>query len=93
MSKKEKNNKITKKQKILKSMEIPISGIRLEIRDDVRAELEGCTGILAYDENEVKLSVGKLIIGFAGSNLQITQYDRQMTVIEGIINMVRYERG
>ncbi len=93
MGSNEKNNKITKKQRLLRSMEIPISGIRLEISDDISAELEGCTGILAYDENEVRLSAGKLIICLVGSNLQITQYDKQMTVIEGIINMVRYERG
>ena len=93
MGKREKTKKLTKKQKILKAMEIPISGVRLLVSDDNRAEIEGCTGIVIYDENEVKLSAGKLAIGFVGSNLQITQYDSRLTVIEGFINSVNYERG
>jgi hypothetical protein len=61
--------------------------------DDIRAEIEGCTGIVIYDENEVRLSAGRLAIGFVGSNLQITQYDSTLTVIEGFISAVNYERG
>lgn len=93
MRKREKTKKLTKKQKILKAAQLPLSGVKLRISDDIRVELEGCTGILVYDENEVKLSAGKLSIGFAGSNLQITQYDGNLTIIEGFINAVSYERG
>lgn len=93
MDKKEKPKKLTKKQKILKAMEIPVSGVKLCISDDIKAEIEGCTGIVIYDENEVKLSAGKLTVGFIGSNMQITQYDSKLTVIEGFISSVSYERG
>ena len=93
MGKKEKAKKLTKKQKLLKAMEIPISGVKLFVSDDIKAEIEGCTGIMTYEENEVRLSAGKLLIGFIGSNLQITQYDSRLTVIEGFINSVSYERG
>ncbi len=93
MDKKEKPRKLTKKQKILKAMEIPVSGVKLCISDDIKAEIEGCTGIVIYDENEVKLTAGKLTVGFIGSNMQITQYDSKLTVIEGFINSVSYERG
>lgn len=93
MNKKEKPKKLTKKQKILKAMEIPVSSVKLCISDDIKAEIEGCTGIVIYDENEVKLSAGKLTVGFIGSNMQITQYDSKLTVIEGFINSVSYERG
>jgi len=88
-----KTKKMTKKQKLLKAMEIPISGVKLFVSDDIKAEIEGCTGIMTYEENEVRLSAGKLLIGFIGSNLQITQYDSRLTVIEGFINSVSYERG
>lgn len=93
MARAENGRRLTKKQRFLKAMEIPISGVKLCVSDDVRAELEGCKTILTYDENEIKLSAGKLKIGFIGSNLQITQYDDRLTVIEGIINSVSYERG
>lgn len=93
MGKREKAKKLTKKQKFLKAVQLPVSGIKLRVTDDIRAEVEGCTGIVIYDENEVKLSAGKLAIGFIGSSLQITQYDSTLTVIEGFINAVNYERG
>ena len=93
MAKTENVKKLTKKQRFLKAVEIPISGVKLYISDDVRAEIEGCRSILTYDENEIKLSAGKLKIGFVGSDLQITQYDDRLTVIEGFINSVNYERG
>lgn len=93
MDKKEKPKKLTKKQKILRAMEIPVSGVKLCISDDIKAEIEGCTGIVIYDENEVKLTAGRLTVGFIGSNMQITQYDSKLTVIEGFINSISYERG
>ena len=93
MEKKEKPRKLTKKQMLLKAVQLPVGGVKLRVIDDIRAEIEGCTGIIVYDENEVKLSAGRLAIGFVGSNLQIAQYDSNLTIIEGFINCVNYERG
>ena len=93
MGKNENIKKLTKKQKLLKTMEIPISSVSVSLSDDIKAQVEGCDSIILYDDSEVKLSAGKFIINFVGSNLQITRYDSVLTVIEGFINMVQYERG
>ena len=93
VARKEKPQRLTKKQRFLRTMEIPLSAVRLCVSDNIRAEVEGCTGIAAYEENEVELLAGKLRIGFVGSDLQIIQYDGRLTVIEGFINCVKYERG
>ena len=93
MGNKDEGVRLTKKQRIMKSMALPLGGVRLHVTDNIRAELEGCTGILAYDENEVRLSVGKLIVSLVGVDLQITRYDSEMTVIEGLVSTIRYERG
>lgn len=93
MGKKQKTQKLSAKQKIFRAMAIPLNGVRLCVSDNIKAEIEGCTGIIIYDENEVKLSAGRLILRFVGSSLQITQYDNKLTVIEGFISSVSYERG
>ncbi|MBR5774493.1 MAG: YabP/YqfC family sporulation protein [Clostridia bacterium] len=93
MSKSEKPRRLTKKQRFLRAVEIPISAVRLCVSDDIRAQIEGRTTILAYEENEVRLLAGRLKISFVGTDLQITQYDSERTVIEGLIQSVSYERG
>ncbi|MBR5272652.1 MAG: YabP/YqfC family sporulation protein [Clostridia bacterium] len=93
MRSKDKPMKLTKKQKLLKAMEFSIGGVKLYMIDNIRAEVEGCKSIVAYDEWGVKLLTDKFVVGFEGSGLQITRYDSAMTIIEGFINTVQYERG
>ena len=94
---KEKEKKVlTRKQRLLRAMDMPYGSmgksIRLYICDNVRAEFEGADTILEYDENVVKLGVGKLIITLIGDRFQIHEYSGDITVVEGLISEVKYEK-
>lgn len=93
MKGKDKSMKLTGKQKLFRAMEFSFGGVKLSMTDNIKAQVEGCRGIASYDETQVRLLTDKFILGFTGNSLQITRYDNIMTIIEGFIDSVQYERG
>ena len=92
MKSKDKSKKLTTRQKLFKAMEFSFGGVRLSMTDNIKAQVEGCKGIVTYDEECVRLLTDKFILGFTGNSLQITRYDNIMTIVEGFIDSVHYER-
>ncbi|MBQ2775662.1 MAG: YabP/YqfC family sporulation protein [Clostridia bacterium] len=69
-------------------LSIPISAAtmaHIEICGNREAIVEGCRGVLEYDDTLIKLDTGKLIITFTGSELCLGTFQLQQTVIRGNI--------
>ena len=47
--------------------------------------VDGCNGIVEYDENVIKISTNTVSIGFEGQGLVITSYDNKVIIITGQI--------
>ena len=69
-------------------LNIPISAAtmaHIEICGNREAIVEGCRGVLEYNDTLIKLDTGKLIISFIGSELCIGTFQLGQTVIRGNI--------
>ena len=63
----------------------------LQLRGNREVCIEGCRGILEYDEGRIRLNCGRLVIGFVGDGIEITAYSDIQTVITGNIFSVEFE--
>ena len=52
--------------------------------------VEGCTGILEYERECIRLTAGKWVLRITGSGLQIGSMKDQCAVITGVIASVEY---
>ncbi len=53
--------------------------------------VEGCKGIIAYEEGRIALNTGKLIITVLGSGIEIKAYSDTQTVISGDIMSIGFD--
>jgi sporulation protein YqfC len=86
--------KKTNVEKLEAALELP-SGIfaglaHLELSGNREAIIEGCKGVLEYDENLVRINTGKMIIRFLGRGLTIRNLTEDSAVIEGYITTIEY---
>jgi sporulation protein YqfC len=90
----ESNQKTTFMQKVAKAMELPIdlvSGMsHLELSGNREAVVDGCNSVLEFDENIVRLSVGKHIIRFSGRGLTLKELTKSSVVVEGFIISIEF---
>lgn len=76
---------------------------RLDIPDDVCrkcgyiemisnycALIDGCRGIMEYDDSVIKLNLGKLNVAFRGTSLTIKSLSMEQTMVEGFIAVVEF---
>lgn len=61
-----------------------------EINSNKEAIVEGCKGILQYDENVIKINMGKMITNFYGKNLSLKCLDSDSLVIIGTISSIEF---
>ncbi len=91
MARKKRRNEACKNEtpKIIgNELNIPLSAAtmaHIEICSNREAIVEGCRGVLEYDDTLIKLDTGKLIITFKGSELCLGTFQLQQTVIRGNI--------
>ena len=67
-------------------------GCLVELSSDREALVEGCTGILEYDDGLIRLNTKNFILQFTGSNLQIQCMSETGAVIVGQIRSLEYIR-
>lgn len=63
---------------------------QIEIAGNREAVIDGCQGILAYDESMIRLACGKQTIAFSGRNLQISALTRDSAVVTGFITRIEF---
>lgn len=77
-----------------RSLELPpdlAAGMaHLELSGDREAVVDGLSSVLEYDENVIRLRVGKLSVRFTGKELRLRNLKRDSVIIEGRIASVEF---
>ncbi len=94
---KNKRKKINSKnggEKLINAMQIPLSSVmnmsRLEFNGNREVIVDGCKGILEYDENIIKINTGKMITKFSGRHLDIKCLTPDSLIIHGVIISIEF---
>lgn len=61
-----------------------------EINSNKEVIVEGCKGILQYDENIIRVNMGKMVTSFCGRNLSLKCLDSDSLVIIGFITSIEF---
>lgn len=85
----------TAAEKTFAVLELPpdmLSGMaHFEFSGNREAVIEGCRGILEYDENIVRLQAGKLTVRILGRGLALRNLRRDSAIVSGFITSVEFE--
>lgn len=68
----------------------PIGGAVISITGNRLAVVDGCDGVMDYDEERVILRTGRLTVRMTGRALRLTSLTENSAVIEGLISGVEY---
>ena len=63
----------------------------MEINGNTEAVVDGCSGILEYDAETVRIRTGKLIVRFEGRNLTIGSLTADSLVVSGFITGIQFK--
>ena len=79
---------------IARLLDIPASAIagncQMEISGNREVVIDGCQGILEYDETVIKLATGKMSVKFTGRGLQIRVLTHSSAVVEGFLTGIEF---
>lgn len=73
------------RQGSLSLLERASSGPHVELIGNREAVVEGCQGILEYDEGSVRVRAGRLVVRFTGRGLKIRCMTSDSLVVEGFL--------
>ena len=77
--------------KAMEGYEMPdLSLPDIQARGNREFTVDGCKGILEYEQDSIKLNTGKLIITFLGDAMEISVYSELETIITGNIFSVEF---
>ena len=83
------NSGLTTKEKLTQELEIPQAALRgvshMELSGNREAIIEGCKGVVEYDEGIIRLNLGKNIVRFTGTGLSIRTLTLEQAIITGNI--------
>ena len=89
-----KQSKAPLSHRICDNLELPEDICRncgyIEIISNCCALVDGCKGILEYDDNLIKLSLGKRAVSFSGNNLSIKSLSMEQAMVEGFIMSMEF---
>lgn len=89
-----KKRKDTIAKKFAEEMQIPESAVRnifrIEMRSQTNIEIEGCAGIIEYDETFISLNLCNCIMSISGMNLEITSFSEMQVLISGTITQLNF---
>lgn len=81
-------------KKSLKDIFMPditaVTGSNIELLGNREAIIEGCKGILEYDENTIRLNLGKLSVKFSGIDLCLKCMNTENVIVEGNITSIEF---
>lgn len=66
------------------------SAARIELSGNRRAVVEGCRGILEYEEGVIRLNTGSGILRFIGRELGLSCMTEESAVVTGVILSVEF---
>lgn len=81
-------------ERLVQSMDIPRLAMKgcphIEMEGNREAIIDGCIGILEYDEDRIALNLGSIGIRFCGTDMRIVSFETQRTVICGCFATVEF---
>ncbi len=87
MARKREKNKV--KNRIVP--ELFIDEPKIELLGNREMIIDGCKGVVEYDETTIKLSLGDSVISILGDSLVIQSFDSSVAIINGIIVNISFE--
>lgn len=81
-------------EKVERALELPVGSLsgaaRIELTGNRRAVIDGCHGIVEYNDGLIRLSTSSGILRFTGRNLSISCLTEENAVVEGVILSVEF---
>ena len=81
-------------EKINSTLDLPDTALpgnsHIEISGNREVIVDGCKGVLQYDEDVIKLNAGRLVIKFSGSDLRIHSMQSEQALISGQIISIEF---
>ena len=82
------------KSKLSEMLDIPAAAMtgepQMEISGNHEAVIDGCRGVLVYDETMIRLAANDMIITFVGRGLQIKVLTHNSAIIGGFITSIDF---
>ena len=76
-------------KKFTEEMQIPQSAItdtfRIEFHSNTEVIIEGCKGIVEYEESGISLNLGKMLVRFSGADLEINSFSEEQAILKGTV--------
>ena len=69
---------------------LSVAGVHIELNSNREAVIEGCTGVLSYSDEAIRLTVSGMVLKFTGRNLSIGGMDRSSAVVSGYITALEF---
>lgn len=81
-------------KKFTEEMQLPESAItdsfRIEFRGNTDVIIEGCKGIVEYEESGISLNLGKMIVRFGGADLEISSFYEEQAILKGTVAAMEF---
>lgn len=82
------------KQKLASVLEVPFAALNdcphIELFGNLELTIDGCRGILEYEDDSIRLNLGKNALRVTGRNLSLKALTDQTAVIEGYILLLEF---
>lgn len=80
--------------RLTRLLDIPVSAVsnlcQMELSGNREAVVDGCQGILEYDENRIVLQTDKMNLRFTGRGLQVRVLTHTSAIVEGFITGIEF---
>lgn len=90
----EKKKKKTPSQTLSQFLDMPESAFfgtaQMEVFGNSEAVIEGCKGIIEYDQGIIRLNTGNMIVRFQGTDLELKCFNEMQTVVRGNIATIDF---
>ena len=70
--------------------EKPTGGAVISVTGNRSAVVDGCDGIMDYDDEKVVLRTGRLTVRINGRKLRLTKLTQSSAMVEGVISSLEY---
>ena len=89
-----KNKNQTSPERLVKILDVPQnmfeSYSQIVLSGNREAVLDGCQGVIEYEDDFIKLKIGRQVVKFTGQNLQIKCMTGENVIIDGKILSVEF---
>lgn len=80
--------------RLSKALQLPtpaVSGVaRMELNGNREVVIDGCRGVLEYDDTVVRINTGRMVVKFSGRGLSLKCLTPDSLIVEGFILMIEF---